>query len=153
MKLAKMKLQTTGRVVQVSDTVCEVMYSKPVSLGRIEKRGAYWYTQDGQRCVSTRDALRHLVRLADPTAKIHKALPLKETKKTVDRKSNTVYTAVASPLVSDSFTRVGATASSRPKKAASPVNQNHPMFQVFLEFMEYMNTVPARKSQPSVGGK
>lgn len=49
--------------VYVSDTQYEIWYSKPVSLGKVDKIGSYWYTLDGMRFRSSRDAMEYLIRM------------------------------------------------------------------------------------------
>lgn len=63
MKVAQNKPAITKSVVYVTPDQYEVWYSKPMSLGTIDKRGGYWYTRDGMRFVSSRDAMEYLIRL------------------------------------------------------------------------------------------
>lgn len=115
MKVANKKPKQYAGPVYVNKEIYEIFYSKPVSLGRIEFRGGYWYTVDGHRFVSSRDATKYLVGLRDSK------FPIRDEQ---------LANAVALPLVRKK--RVGATVS-------EPVNQNHPLFQQFLEWVEFSN--------------
>lgn len=63
MKIASKKPAVTKGCMYVTDKQYEVFYSVPKSLGLISKEGAYWYTTDGMRFASSRDAMEYLVRL------------------------------------------------------------------------------------------
>lgn len=51
--------------VEIAKDKYEMWYSKPVNLGTIENRGGIWYTEDGMKFVSSRDALEYLSTLHD----------------------------------------------------------------------------------------
>lgn len=51
--------------VRVSRDRVEIWYSKPKSLGYVDKIGSYWYTVDGGKFRSSREAMRYLVKLED----------------------------------------------------------------------------------------
>lgn len=64
-KIANKPPETSSRPVYVTEDQYEIWYSKPVSLGLIDKRGDYWYTADGMRFASSRNAMAYLVKLYD----------------------------------------------------------------------------------------
>ncbi len=68
MKIAKQKPESFRTAVYVTEDRYELFYSKPISLGFIDKRGPYWYTSDGVRFLNNRDALEYLVRLQEHAA-------------------------------------------------------------------------------------
>jgi hypothetical protein len=111
MKVANKALEVSKRPVRITDDQYEIWYSKPISLGKIDKINGYWYTSDGMRFISSRDAMEYLIRVGQGTE--HPALPKPEPKVVV---------------------RKAATA-----KVEEVVNQNHPLFQKFLEFVEFSN--------------
>lgn len=51
--------------VYVSDTQYEIWYAKPKSLGFVDKIGSYWYTLDGMKFRSSRDAMEYLIRMQE----------------------------------------------------------------------------------------
>jgi hypothetical protein len=71
--MAKLALKVPApikTVVSVEKDVAEAWYSAPRNLGRLEYRGSYWFTQDGKRFVSSRDALEYLISLEHAKAGI-----------------------------------------------------------------------------------
>lgn len=65
MKIARRKPVLWRGPVFISDTKCEVWASIPRKLGDITKDGAYWYTSDNMRFVSSHDASQYLLNLHD----------------------------------------------------------------------------------------
>lgn len=63
MKLADKKPEAIKSVVRLSANQCALFYAKPVCMGVIRRVGAYWYSSDGTRFVSTRDALKYHIKL------------------------------------------------------------------------------------------
>ncbi len=132
MKVAAKKPESFQTVVYVTKDQYEVWFSKPQSLGKINNRNGYWYTADGMRFVSSRDAMYYIVRQTDPTV----ALP-ERTRGPVKERA-----------------QVPEGPSSRRVSVESPVNQNHPRFQDFLDFQEFMARRKAGRVEgaTSVGG-
>lgn len=62
-KLAYKVPATVRTVVSIQKDLAEVWYSKPMSLGRIEYRDGYWFSVDGMRFMSSRDAMEYLIRM------------------------------------------------------------------------------------------
>lgn len=62
-KLAQKRPDVLKTVVQLNRTEAEVWYAHPVCIGKIEYRDGYWFCADGQRCVSARDAMHHLIQI------------------------------------------------------------------------------------------
>jgi hypothetical protein len=62
-KFAKKAPSTVKSVVEVKGEKDHAMawYSKPLCLGRIDLRNGHWYTQDGKRFISSRDAMDYLI--------------------------------------------------------------------------------------------
>lgn len=75
MKIAQKKPAVVKSVVRGVDGSYEAWYSKPISLGPVFNRGGYWYTQDGMRFVSNRDALEYLIRRYDAAAPVSTEVP------------------------------------------------------------------------------
>lgn len=75
MKVATNVPQAIQVPVYVTQTQYEIWYAKPLSLGKIDYRGNYWYTADGGRFASSRDAMRYLIRLYEATGKVQVAAP------------------------------------------------------------------------------
>lgn len=73
MKVAIARPKASRTPVYVTKEKYEVWHSVPLCLGEIEKKDGYWYTKDGMRFVSSRDAMEYLIRLDHLTA------PKKET--------------------------------------------------------------------------
>lgn len=65
MKVAESRPQVVKSVVRVTDEKYELYYANPKCLGTINKKGGYWYTADGMRFVSSRDALEYFIRLGE----------------------------------------------------------------------------------------
>lgn len=65
MKVADNRPAVVKSVVRITDEQYEIYYAKPQCLGKINKRGGYWYTIDGMRFVSSRDAMEYLIRLGE----------------------------------------------------------------------------------------
>lgn len=135
-KIATQVPQTLCRPVYVSDSVYEVWYSKPVSLGCIHYKGDYWYTSDGQRFVSSRDAMSYMLRTGkmelpvNLQSKAH-AMPIPER---------------PAPAPKQPTQRVqGRTLETSVANAPAPENQNHPKFQEFLDFQEFLARRKAQK--------
>lgn len=141
MKIARKVPQIVKSPVYVTDDCYELWYGRPVSLGRINKRGDYWYTVDGMRFMSSRDALEYLIRITEGTPRqgtAPMAAPLEIRPKPAAPK--TPARAVEKPVL-------GPPAPERPRPTAVEYNQNHPLFQQFLEFMDF---AARRKIRPTV---
>lgn len=67
MKIATKAPKAFKSPVRINDHVYEMWYSRPVNLGRIHKRGKYWYTEDGMRFTGSRGALEYLIRMHHST--------------------------------------------------------------------------------------
>lgn len=133
MKVATKKPTVTQVPVYVTDEKYEIWISEPASLGTVDKVKGYWYTIDGMRFVSSRDAMRYLVVQHMAGTKLIPA-PRREPTPKVER----------SPLKSvASVERKGATTETpapMPMGEGISINQNHPLFEAFLDFIEYRNT-------------
>jgi hypothetical protein len=118
MKIANSVPKAVKRPVRVTDSEYDLYYSKPVNLGKIVKKGIYWYTEDGMRFVSSRDALEYRIRVVESVASGREPslLDKEQLAKAVRRKNN--YPA----------RKPGAT--KQDISTADPV-----MYQKFLEFM------------------
>lgn len=64
-KLAQKKPEAIKTVVSIGQDHAEVWYARPISLGRIDYQGGYWYTVDKMRFISSRDAMEYLIRMHD----------------------------------------------------------------------------------------
>lgn len=122
MKIASKQPQAIKSNVYVTSDTYECWYAAPRSLGKIYKRGDYWYTEDGHRHVSSRDALNYLVshttvQIATSISKLREIPAEKLTPPVVVRRRQAAEVA--------------------PVSQPDPVNQSHPMFQEFLEFKEF----------------
>lgn len=123
MKVARQKPAPIKSPVYVTPDKYEIWYCAPKSLGTIDKRGGYWYTTDGMRFVSSRDAMEYLIRMQPE-----------------HRPEASTTTAVK---VGPSHHPSPITTKTLVKKKIVPVarellvNQNHPKFQEFLDYMEY----------------
>lgn len=65
-----MKVATTAPVpvkspVRITDEKYAMWYARPVNLGEITKQGNYWYTSDGMRFMSSRNALDYLIKIRE----------------------------------------------------------------------------------------
>lgn len=114
MHVSRKKPTEVKKPVYINDNCYELYYSKPVNLGRITKQGKYWYTEDGLRFISSRDALNYLVNLS-------RAANPKEVEEMRKQAITKAEKKVVTPV----------------KEKHPPHNQNHPQFQKWLEFMEW----------------
>lgn len=116
MKIADKIPRTVKRPVRIKEDEYHLYYSKPVNLGKIMKKGIYWYTEDGMRFVSSRDALEYRIRVVESIAsgKEPDALDKEQLAKTVRRKKKAPARASANKTVAIT----------------------DPMYQKFLEFMK-----------------
>lgn len=64
-KLAAKVPAPVKTVVSTEKHVADVWYAKPRNLGRIVFRNHAWFTTDGMRFASSRDAMEYLIRLVD----------------------------------------------------------------------------------------
>lgn len=55
----------TKSILTLSDSHAEVWYAKPIPLGKIDFRNGSWYTRDGMRFGSARDAMNYLIKLSE----------------------------------------------------------------------------------------
>lgn len=60
MKIAEKPPVERKSAVKITQTCYELFICPPVSLGTINKKGDYWYTADGMRFISNRDAIEYL---------------------------------------------------------------------------------------------
>lgn len=116
MKIASKQPQAIKSNVYVTNEIYEAWYAAPKSLGKIHKRGDYWYTEDGHRHASSRDALNYLI--SHTTVEVATNVP----------KGGKIPEAKPQ--------RQAATAD-RGVKDNTPINQQHPMFQEFLAFLDF----------------
>lgn len=65
MHVAKKKPGLLKCPVRITHDSYELWYARPRSLGVINKRNGYWYTEDGMRFVSSRDALEYRIRIVE----------------------------------------------------------------------------------------
>lgn len=65
MKIAKQAPAVQKVPVYITSDKYALYYSKPILLGNVDKRGNYWYTPDGMRFVSSRNALEYLIRIRE----------------------------------------------------------------------------------------
>ena len=65
MKIARKVPVAQKCPVRINDTKYALYSLKPVLLGEIVREGNYWYTADGMRFVSSRNALDYLQRIRD----------------------------------------------------------------------------------------
>jgi hypothetical protein len=65
MKIASKKPANVKSPVRVTDTRYAMYYARSVFLGHINRDGNYWYTEDGMRFASSRNALDYLITLRD----------------------------------------------------------------------------------------
>lgn len=63
MIIAKRVPESVGVPVWSGENEVEIYYSRPVNLGKVNRVGSYWYTVDGRRFTSSRDAMAYLVAL------------------------------------------------------------------------------------------
>lgn len=112
--VAQKKPEAIKRPVQITETKYEMWYAKPVCLGEINKIGKYWYTADHMRFVSSRDALEYLIRVSESATSGELPKPVPAPKPVVLKKKE----AIRSPEVQ--------------------VNQTHPLFSQFIEWVDTM---------------
>lgn len=63
MIIAKRVPESVGVPVWSGENEVEIYYSRPVNLGKVNRVGSHWYTVDGRRFTSSRDAMAYLVAL------------------------------------------------------------------------------------------
>lgn len=117
MKVARQTPKAIKSPVYVTEDQYEIWYCEPRSLGKIDKRGGYWYTRDGMRFVSSRDAMEYLIRMQPHRSEV---APIRQEMVKSELPTKKPLAAV--------------------KKAATiPVttNQNHPKFQEWLDFQNW----------------
>lgn len=123
MKIANKKPDAIQVPVYVTESQYEIWYASPKSLGKIDKINGYWYTVDGMKFISSREAMKYLITCYDAGVSL---TPAPEKIPAV-RKPTPPPTAAPSLSISRSL-------------AAEPeFNQNHPQFQMFLDFLEFSN--------------
>lgn len=169
-KIATKKPDAQVRPVYVTDSEYEIWYSKPQSLGRIENRKGYWYTADGRRFASSRDAMGYLVHILDITGNTPTAVfsrmaigtperTDRQTDRQVTDRQRVIRETVIPPTSSkpevakkdraganadspvspptSSTTNRNSQSTSNQSASSSSTNQNHPMFQQYLDFLDY----------------
>lgn len=153
MKVASKKPAAVKRPVYITKNRYEIYYSKPACLGVIDNVGGYWFTQDGLRFVSSRDAMNYLINQHDKGTLDLSNLSLIPVKPVADSVPDTVPVKPDAPVpeVKPAPAPTKTTTSDKKKpdpvkpekqektKTPEPVNQNHPMFQEFLKFVDYRN--------------
>ena len=65
MKVANKAPQAMKSPVRVTDSKYQLWYARPVNLGEINRIGNYWYTNDGMRFMSGRNALDYLAKIRE----------------------------------------------------------------------------------------
>lgn len=70
MKIARKIPGVTKVPMYVTETQYEIYYARPESLGKIDYVGSYWYTADGMRFASSRNAMEYLIRMYEATGKV-----------------------------------------------------------------------------------
>ncbi len=125
MKVANNKPQVSKSRTYVTQDCYEVWYSRPVSLGRIDRRNGYWYSADGHRFLSSKDATEYLVKLRDMQFPIRDEVLVRST------------VAEPKPVAP---TRKAATAAPAPtRKIVNAAGvQTHPKFQEYLRFLDFV---------------
>lgn len=99
-KLAKKVPLAIKTVVSIAKDQAEVWYAAPSCLGTIDYQNGYWYTKDGMRFVSGRDAMEYLIKLVEVSRPHYlptKALPVPTIKPEAPAPAKPV------PTVKDSF--------------------------------------------------
>lgn len=134
-KIANKKPAELRRPVRINKMKYELWYCKPEMLGEINRRGPYWYTEDGMRFLSSRDALSYLIKLVAVAGVDRTPEKLEAVRKQVE--------ATRSRIVKKTRTHSAKKLDSRNEKSTQDpeisYNQNHPMFQKFLDFVEFQN--------------
>jgi hypothetical protein len=131
-KVANKKPEISKSRTYVTQDCYEVWYSKPVSLGQINKRNGYWYSADGHRFLSSRDATDYLVKLRDMQFPI--------------RDEVLVVTQLKPSLVVPPRNPMRKTLGNIPKKHTEMPKEipleatRHPLFQDYLKFLDYLQT-------------
>lgn len=145
MKVATKKPATVQSPVYVTNEIYEIWYAEPVSLGRIHKRNGYWYTQDQMRFISSRDAMRYLISKAGHQVQVPEVQTPERRKEVLpiqqERRTPVLQKKITTRPVRKEVVRSNADAA-----VNSPIveiNQNHPKFQEFLDYLDYS----ARKKQ------
>lgn len=141
MKVASKKPATIQSPVYITSDVYEIWYAEPVSLGRILKKSGYWYTQDGMRFVSSRDAMRYLISKRNPLPVI---IPERRRETSTPPHTERRTQTVQPKQIVNTTNRVQKVTSGQD---FSKMNQNHPRFQEFLDFLDYK----ARKEAARAG--
>lgn len=149
MKVAQKKPIEIKSAVYVSATKYELWHSKPVKLGEINRDGNWWYTEDGMRFASNRDALEYCVRVSELIRKgdvpIERMVSEAMSQTRVARKKRIEKRR----QIATQRTRQGATLDR--EELQGVVMQNHPRFQEFLEFLEYRDrSILSRKQQKDI---
>lgn len=129
MKIASKKPNTIQQVVYVTNEIYEIWYAKPASLGKIHKRGGYWYTTDGHRHVSSRDAMHYLI----------------------SHTTTEVVTDIVEGKIPDVIPPKNRDVGKSEKGMQIQINQNHPQFQQFLDFIDYQNRTRIRQLERAGG--
>lgn len=148
-KIATNKPEVQCRPVYLNKDTFEVWYSEPKSLGKITNRGGYWYTADGHRFVSSRDAMGYMLRVGNMAIPINlqvkaKAMPVPVPPPPVKRVAPVSRDRGNSATIADLNNQLGTDSLGN-----HGVNQNHPMFQQFLEFQDWV----ARRKAVSLSEK
>lgn len=120
MIVRKEKLQIQKAPVQVTQDIYEIWYSKPMSLGNVQRQGVYWYTADGMKFRSSRDAMEYLIKLYDASGKVLEGSPKLPPVIAKSEKQTLPTTGKKTHMVDE-----------------EAINQNHPMFQEFLDFVDW----------------
>lgn len=155
MKIASKKPLAIKTNVYVTHDTYECWYAAPRSLGRIQKKGDYWYTADEHRHVSSRDALNYLIRLheggaPEPQA-VQKPAPVQKTAAPLQKSAPQKPVMVPAQKVVPE--RVSTPTPSRKTEPAQydqlhprfpnaetssdQYSQLHPRFQEYLDFLDY----------------
>lgn len=149
-KIATKKPEVQCRPVYISQDVYEVFYSQPKSLGKIRMKGGYWYTEKGERFVSSRDAMGYMLRMS------HLSIPANLQTKALSKPVPPPRPPELKPIPPRVLPGINSRKQPRPTNTLADsnqsgervdYNQNHPMFQEFLEFQEYL----ARKKAGLLG--
>lgn len=136
MKVANKRPLEQKSPVRITSTKYELWYSKPRLLGVIEKKGKSWYTADGMRFISSRDALEYLIRISDTPMTV---LPGTLPKVISPEKIMQQIAAEKDKRATLRRTRVGPTKEQIAQAVTTTSSKDHPLFQKFLEFVEFTN--------------
>ncbi len=144
MKVANKRPATIESPVRVTENKYEMWYGRPVFLGLIEKKGQNWYTEDGMRFVSSRDALRYLSGRYE-TGSLTPLKPSPARGKMKKQEMVQIKTQKLEQLPSDRQRKLDNKRNTTAMQVkVEPYNQNHPRFQEFLEFQKFL---ASRKQQ------